>query len=524
MIRIKIVGADGKYVSRNEIVSLYASDMDYVPYMRKSTIDSDATINLEVPEGPVILHAKLNIPGFCYDMWIMSDNCGEGYGVDDEVNFIHDAAASRICEVEAILAEKEFTPSVKLSSMLRDAKSLLALSDNSVKAPVYNMMSLAAGMWAGEMAAVERAQKRIAVCGKRKNFKFGCNGFPYPFDGSGSRELWCSDIVDPQHKGIASMKENFESVFNFATLPAYLKYLEPEYGHPDFSQIDRLQNAFEKAGIETKIHPLWWTHSLGMPGWTHSLKWEDGSIKREIDRTIHRTVNRYRGRVNYYDAINECHDWCNAYSLSQDQQAEMTKFCCDAIHEADPDAQAIVNTCFMFGENAADGRTQWGPAWERNLVPYSYIEKLEQVGAKFDVIGMQLYNPARDMLAIEKMYSRFDKFKHPIHLTELGVPSFPSEIRPDTTPGDIYCLEYMYWGIWHEMEWNERTQADWVEQFYTVTYAHPSVEAISTWSFTDHGYVPGAGYLTENCEPKESFYRLKALEQSWGFEFSKKGD
>jgi len=523
MLRIKITGADGKYVTRDEIISLYASDMDYVPYIRKSTVDFDATTNLEVPKGPVILHAKLKIPGFGYGMWIMSDNCGEGYGVNAEVDFIHDAAASRIHEIEEILAQTEFAPSVKLCSMLRDAKALLAMGEGSAKAPAYNMMSLAAGMWAGELAAVERAKKRIAVRGKRENFKFGCNGFNYPFDGSGSRAMWNSDIVAPKYNGVASMKECYESVFNYATLPFYLQYLEPEYGKPDFSNLDRLLAVFEKAGIQTKGHPLWWTHlGHGMPKWTHSLKWEDGSIKREIDRTIHRTVERYKGRIHYYDAINECHDWCNAYGLTQGQQAEMTKYCCDAIHDIDPTAAAVINTCFMFGENAADGRTQWGPTWERNLVPYTYLEKLDEIGAKYEAIGMQLYNPARDMLAIDKLYSRFDKFNRPIHLTELGVPSFPSETKPDTTPGDIYCLEYMYWGLWHEIEWNERTQADWVEQFYTVTYAHPSVEAITWWSFTDDGYVPAAGFTTESFEPKESYYRLKELEKSWGFDLGKK--
>ena len=522
MIKVRIIGADGKYVSRNEIISLYASDMNYVPYLRKSTVDSAATIHLEVPESPVILHAKLNVPGFGYGLWIISDNCGAGYGKNAEVDFIHDAAASRVCEVEALLAGKEFKPSVKLSSMLRDAKTLLAMSSGSSKAHAYNMMSLAAGMWAGELAVFERAQKRIVHLGKREGFKFGCNGFSYPFDGKGQPELWNSDVVDPRHPGVPSMKENYESLFNFALLPAYMRFLEPEYGKPDFSQIDRLQAEFEKAGIETKVHPLWWAHDLGMPDWTHSLKWEDGSIKREIDRTIHRTVQRYKGRIHYYDAINESHDWCNAYNLTQDQQAEMTKYCCDAIHDVDPDITVIVNGCFLFGENAADGRTQWGPTWERNLVPYTYFEKLTQIGTEFDAIGMQMYNPARDMMAMEKLFCRFDQFNIPLHITELGVPSFPASLRPDATSGDIYCLDYMYRGAWHEMEWSERTQADWVEQFYTIAYAHPTIEAISTWSFTDPGFVPGAGYYTDDFEPKESYYRLKELEKSWGFNFGKK--
>ncbi len=147
MLRVKILGADGSFVTRDEIVSLYASDMDYVPYIRKASIDYDATINLEVPQGPVILHAKLRVPGYGYGMWIMSDNCGEGYGPDAEVDFIHDAAASRVHEVEVVLGTKEFDPTPKCLSMLRDAKSLLTLAEaNPAKAPAYNMLALASAM------------------------------------------------------------------------------------------------------------------------------------------------------------------------------------------------------------------------------------------------------------------------------------------------------------------------------------------------------------------------------------------
>lgn len=519
MLTIKILTVDGKHASRSELISLYASDMNYVPYRRRSTIDGDGVIRLEVPEGPVILHAKLCIPGYGKGMWVTSDCNGEGYRGDETVDFVRDAAESRVCDVRKVIEGREFTPSPKCLSMLRDAETLLRLAEaNDLKAPAYHMAALGAALWSGELAAVERARARIGKNGKRPML-FGAGGFRYPYDGWTGNKRGGGQI---RYQGLPDMKENFDSVFNYATLPFYLAEREPEYGKPDFTYLDHLQDAFTASGITTKGHPLWWAHTAGMPEWTKTLRYEDGSMKREIHRTILETVTHFKGRTAFYDAINENHDWCNAYDLTQDQQTDITKYCCDCIREADADAKIVINTCFMFGENAADGRTQWGPSSERNLVPYTALERVEALGTSYDAIGMQLYNPARDMLAIDKLYDRFAKFGKRIHLTELGVPSFDTEVRPNTTPGDIYCLEYMYYGLWHEMGWNERLQADWVEQFYTVTYSHPQVEAITMWSMEDPGYVPASGLFTEAFEPKESFFRLKELERSWGFDFGKK--
>lgn len=519
MLTIRILNASGGHATRGELVSLYASDMDYVPYRRSAGVDGDGTIRLTVPQGPVILHAKLVIPGYGNGMWVTSDNCGAGYRGDEAVDFVRDAAQSRVREVREVAGGGEFSPSVKCLSLLRDAEALLKLGEaNPAKAPAYHMAALAAGLWSGELAAVERAGARIARRGRRADMLFGAGGFSYPYDGwEGNRR----GGGQTRYPGLPGMKENFDSVFNYATLPFYLAEREPEYGKPDFRYLDHLQDAFSEAGITTKGHPLWWAHTAGMPAWTLGLRYEDGSMKREIRRTISETVGHFRGRTRYYDAINENHDWCNAYNLTQDQQTDITKHCVDCIHDADPDAKVVINTCFMFGENAADGRTQWGPTWERNLVPYTAIQRVEALGTQYEAIGMQLYNPARDMLAIDKLYDRFAVFGRRLHLTELGVPSFMAEVRPNTTPGDLYCLEYMYYGIWHELGWNERLQADWIEQFYTVTYAHPEVEAITMWSVADPGYVPASGLFTEDFEPKEGFFRLRELERSWGFHFGR---
>jgi len=528
MIQVNFYGADGSCLSRRETISLYASDFDYVPYMRHLSVDTDATANLEVPEAPVILHAKLQIPGYGRDMWATADNCGAGYGCDAHIDFVYEAARSRVALIRRILDKGEYIPSVKCDSMLRDAETLLSMFENSPKRHEYAMMALSAALWSGELAAVERAQARIAKS-SRRDILWGCGlCYLYPYDGTISLPwqpgLYCSGISNdaPQYPGLAPMRECFDSVFNYGTIDICLNNVEKVYGKPDYSLADRNCDEMLAHGLELRSSHLWWNHSYGVPDWMRGVKWEDGSLERELRRSVTRTVKRYRGKLKHHVAINECHDWCNMFNMTQKQQIELTKLCCDVTHEADPEVDAIVNTCFMFGEYAADGRTQWGPTWERNLTPYDIFVGLEEMGANYDTIGIQLYNPARDMLALDMMLERFARFGKNIELTELGVPSVSVPLRPDTTPGDIYCLDYMYYGIWHGEEWNERLQADWLEQFYTIAYSHPEVGAIDWQDAADPSYVPNSSLFTSKFEPKESYFRLKALQKSWGFDLGKK--
>jgi len=503
MMYVKIPSTTGTPVSRDEIATLYASDMLYNPYPRRNTVKYDGTVEVSAPQWPVMLHAKLKVPAYGF-LWIHADNNGQGYQKGASIDFIKEAVTSRIYETEKYIARGGFTPSVKCASMLADAKAVFALAENGTdKSAEYNMIALASAMWAGEIAAVDRARAVIAER-ERRDFLFGCGGFDYPYE------------------NIPGLKETYDSIFNYTTMPFYLSRLEPEMGKPDYTALDKLQDESEKSGIITKGHPLWWTHSAGMPKWTHDLRWEDGSIQREIDRVVKRSVNRYKGRINYYDAINEAHDWCNAYSLTQDQLIEMTKLCCDAMHEADPNVNAVINTCFMFGENVADEKVQWGLINERNMTPYTYLQRVEELGIQYETVGIQLYCPNRDMLEIEKMYDRFSIFGRPLHLTELGVPSHYQDVPFNSTEGNLYCLRYMYCGLWHEMQWSERLQADWMEWFYTVSYAHPKVEALTWWNARDPAYVPASGMYYETGEPKEIAFRLRALQEQWGFNFGKK--
>ena len=461
----------------------------------------------------MILNAKIVIPGYGF-MWVEANNCGMGYKDGANIEFVREAAVSRVYMVEEELKKGGFIPSVECISKLNDAKSLLRMAETSAKAAEFNMTALAACLWAGELLVVERARTRIAANKIRENFLFGsAGGFSrYTKDNSSFYPF-----AEKPH-----LKEMFDSVFNFAILPFYLIDVEPERGKPNYQYIDRLLDAYEENGIKPKAHPLWWAHGDDWPKWIRDMKWKDGSVERELHRIVKRHAERYKDRVEIYETINEAHDWCNIWNMEQDELVEMTKMTCDDVHEVNPDAKTLINSCFMFGENVADGKVQWGIVNERNMTPYTYFKRCEERGIDYELLGMQLYLPSRDMMSLEKLFDRFKVFGKPIHITELGVPSHHTDVRRSTHEGGLYCLRTMYNGTWHDMQWSERVQADWLEDFFTIAYACPEIESCSWWKLTDAGsYIGGAGFCTDDGKPKEAYFRLKALEESWGFHFGK---
>jgi len=70
------------------------------------------------------------------------------------------------------------------------------------------------------MAAIECARRQIANQPKRNAFLFGCNAFKY--------------------RGDTPYASYFQGVFNYATLPFYLKALEPVEGQPNYRRIEEI--------------------------------------------------------------------------------------------------------------------------------------------------------------------------------------------------------------------------------------------------------------------------------------------
>ena len=84
MITVKMLMANGESMLRDELHTLYASTLDFIPYRRKNEVFRSGEIHVHAPAYPVMLHAKIIIPQFGY-MWVQADNYGKGYKDGDSI-------------------------------------------------------------------------------------------------------------------------------------------------------------------------------------------------------------------------------------------------------------------------------------------------------------------------------------------------------------------------------------------------------------------------------------------------------
>ena len=119
----------------------------------------------------------------------------------------------------------------------------------------------------------------------------------------------------------------------------------------------------------------------------------------------------------------------------------------------------------------------------------------------FDAIGIQshMHRGGWKLPRIWEVCDRFADFQVPLHFTETTVVS---GTRKDSGGN---------WNATDEM--NEAKQADYVPQFYTMLFAHPAVQAITWWDFSDLGAWQGAaaGFLRRDMSPKPVYERLTEL-------------
>lgn len=97
-----------------------------------------------------------------------------------------------------------------------------------------------------------------------------------------------------------------------------------------------------------------------------------------------------------------------------------------------------------------------------------------------------------------------------MHISEIGCLGGPTveSVKLDTYefPDEPY--------VWHH-HWDEETQADWLEQFYTLAYSKPYIKAANWFDFVEpFSYMKNGAILKSiKGEKKSSYHRFKVVER-----------
>jgi endo-1,4-beta-xylanase len=338
-------------------------------------------------------------------------------------------------------------------------------------------LSLVESLWAGEIAVLSRARSAIARQQSRTDFKFGGNFFGY-------------------NRNNPKYTELFSNLFDFATVPFYWQSFEPQQGKPNFTPVDRMVNYLQQQQITIKGHPLVYFHQAGTPEWLKTKSYRE--VKQSTRQHAFQITARYREKIPYYDIVNEANNipWANALKYDRQQFLELTRIAAEASAKGYPQVKRIINHCCTWGENVAYGK----PPQDS---PYRYLQRCIAAEIPFEIIGLQMYYPDRDLFEIDRNLEHFSKLNKPIHITELAVSSAATLDR------NAQLQEPR--GLWHK-PWSESIQADWVEQFYTICYSKPYIQAISWWDLADGGnFWPHGGLVRADMQPKQAYYRLDRL-------------
>ena len=318
------------------------------------------------------------------------------------------------------------------------------------------------------------------------SFLFGCGAFD---------AVEIMKTQDEKRKKLLQERmEKWFVLFNHGTLPFYWGRFEPEEGQTAYPETIAAAKWLREKGVAVKGHPLCW-HTACAP-WLMQYSNKE-ILRRQLER-IHRDVGAFREVIGLWDVINEVvimpefdrYDNAITRICQELGRVGLVKEVFAAAKETDPDAVLLIN----------DFNTS--KRYE-NL-----IEDLLAADVPISAIGIQSHQH-QGYWGLEKLndvLERFSRFGLPIHFTENTL------ISGELMPPHIVDLNDWQVGEWPSTPEFEDRQAREISEMYSVLFAHPLVEAITTWDFNDGCWLKApSGFVHEDNSEKPSYHALKQL-------------
>ena len=323
-------------------------------------------------------------------------------------------------------------------------------------------------------------------------FLFGCGGFD-AVDYAGGNP----DGTPPDEKQGAFLKERLDKTFalnNFATLPFYWGRFEPEEGRPDTRRLLAAAQYFRSRNITVKGHPLCW-HTV-CADWL--MAYDNQTILQKQLARIRREAGEFKGLVDMWDVINE------AVIMPEFDKYDnaVTRLCKEL------GRLGIVREVFAAAREANPGAVLLINDFNLSARYEQLIGECLEAGVPIDVIGLQTHQHQGYMgrERVEEILSRFERFGLPLHFTENTL------ISGDLMPGHIEDLNDWQVDEWPTTPEGEQRQAEEVAEMYSILFAHPLVEAITTWDPADGKWLGApSGFLRKDNSEKPVYHTMMKL-------------
>ena len=335
------------------------------------------------------------------------------------------------------------------------------------------------------------ANQPVQVDQVSHRFLFGCGAFD---------AVEMMKTQDAEKRAFLSERmDKWLALFNYGTLPFYWGRYEPVEGETAYPETMAAAKWLNEKGVRVKGHPLCW-HTACAP-WLMRFS-NDEILSRQLAR-IHRDVTAYRGVIDMWDVINEVvimpvfdkYDNAITRICQEKGRIRLVKEVFAAARESNPDAVLLIND---FNTSSA----------------YEILlEGLLEAGVPISAIGIQSHQH-QGYWGLEKLndvLSRYSRFNLPIHFTENTLIS--GEIMP------AHIVDLNDWQVdeWPSTPEGEERQAREISEMYSVLFAHPLVEAITTWDFNDGCWLKApSGFVHADNSIKPSYEALRRLiHETW---------
>ncbi|MBO4347100.1 MAG: endo-1,4-beta-xylanase [Lachnospiraceae bacterium] len=330
------------------------------------------------------------------------------------------------------------------------------------------------------------SNKQIKVTLKNHEFLFGCGAFdsiPYVMG-----------VNDPSLPPAEDTMNKWLDLFNYGTLPFYWGMYEKEEGKDDRDTLRPAAEFLTGRGTTVKGHPLCW-HTV-CADWL--MNYDNKTIlKKQLER-IDREVTLYKGLIDMWDVINEViimpifdkYDNAITRICKENGRVGLIKKVFEEAHACNPDATLLLND------------------FNTSISYEILIDGCLEAGVPISAIGIQSHQH-QGYWGKEKLEEVLDRFSHfglPIHFTENTIVS--GSLIPE------YIEDLNDWQVdeWPTTPEGEERQAKQIEEIYRILFAHPQVEAITTWDFKDGAWLGApSGLLRKDNSIKPSYEMLKKL-------------